>query len=253
MQSEQPDVPPPVQPSAVPVFILCGGLGTRLRKVESRPKATVPVAGLPFLTYPLRLLRTQGFRTFHLLVGVQAERVEKAFAGPGISFSRETSPLGTAGALALARERAGPMNLILNGDSYAEALYPGLIAAHAAPERAATRGLTLLALYSDESADYGGLEIDARGRVAAFREKGVAGPGWINAGVYAAGAAFFQALPDGPASLEREILPGLVRDGLVWAVTGRFFFRDIGTPERLGRAQEEFRPIRRRWESKPAA
>ena len=37
-----------LQPSEVPVFILCGGLGTRLREeTEVRPKPMVPVGNHP--------------------------------------------------------------------------------------------------------------------------------------------------------------------------------------------------------------
>ncbi len=251
MHADQPADPRSVDPCAIPVFILCGGLGTRLRSVESRPKAIIPVAGIPFLAYTLRLLRLQGFRQIHLLLGVGAAAVEAVLSaqdaapGEGLSFSREDEPLGTGGALVRARERAGPLNLILNGDSYAEAVYADLLSAHSRPERRS--GLTLLAVRLDEGADYGALEIDGANRVLAFREKGAAGPRWINAGVYAADREFFQALPDRAFSLERDLFSEMAARGLIWACPGRFFFRDIGTPERLALAQEEFRWIRNRF------
>jgi len=230
-----------------PVFILCGGLGTRLRKIESRPKAIIPIAGLPFLTYSLRLLRRQGFRRFHLLVGVGAEAVVSTFTGSEFSYSREEEPLGTGGALGLARDLAARNNLILNGDSYAELLYSDLLSAHRARGREGTHGLTLFALPMDECADYGAVEVDPEGRVTAFREKGVRGFGLINAGVYAAGGGFFRDLPAGSYSLEKDVLPELAARGRLWARSGRFFFRDIGTPERLALAQKEFRWIRARF------
>jgi D-glycero-alpha-D-manno-heptose 1-phosphate guanylyltransferase len=238
--------PPP--PRGVPVFVLCGGLGTRLGSVESRPKAVIQVAGMPFLGYPLRLLRIQGFRRVHLLLGHGAEQVRSAFSGPGIEYSLEQEPLGTGGALGLVRERAARMNLILNGDSYAESHYPDLLTSHAQRGAAAEAGVTLLALRVDDRGDYGGLTVDEEGRVVSFQEKGSPGPGWINAGVYAAGRAFFLDLPPGRCSLEQEVLPRLAGRGLLFAETGRFFFRDIGTPARLRSAQQEFRWIRHRIE-----
>jgi D-glycero-alpha-D-manno-heptose 1-phosphate guanylyltransferase len=230
------------------VFILCGGLGTRLRAVESRPKAVIRVAGRPFLSYTLRLLRKQRFQRIHLLLGMGADQVQAVFAGPGIEHSREEEPLGTGGALGSVRERAADLNLILNGDSYAEALYPDLLAEHAARGASADLGLTLLALETEDSGDYGGLRLEADGRVSAFLEKGLHGPGWINAGVYAAGGGFFRDLPEGRFSLEQEILPALAGRGLLWAQCRRFFFRDIGTAERLNLAQQEFRWVRNRIE-----
>jgi len=260
MSPDRPARSRPPHPRSVPVFILCGGLGTRLRQVESRPKAIIPIAGLPFLSYALRLLRLQGFRKIHLLLGVGAEQVRAVFPDPKLTCHREQTPLGTGGALAAVRREAAEWNLILNGDSYAEAIYPELLAAHAGRGPAASDGLTLLALQQDECADYGALEIAPDGAVTSFLEKGTRGPGWINAGVYAAGGGFFRDLPDGASSLEQDVLPELARRGRLWAKRGRFFFRDIGTPARLREAQREFRWIRNRmteeeaveWGGKPA-
>lgn len=224
-------------------------MGTRLAGVEARPKAIIPVAGRPFLTYVLRLLRLQGFHQTVLCLGRGAARVRRVIRGPGIIASIEREPLGTGGALALASGAAARTNLILNGDSYAEAYYPDLLEAHARHGAAATDALTLLAVRVDDASDYGGLQIDAEGRVIAFREKRRSGPGWINAGVYVAGGALLRGLPGGSWSLERDLLPALAARGRLRARTGRFYFRDIGTPERLAAAHDEFRWIRRRMEA----
>lgn len=246
MRSPEPSRVRFPRPRSVPAFILCGGLGTRLRKVEARPKAIVPVAGLPFLSYPLRLLWLQGFRQVHLLLGQGAGEIRALLGGPGLEFSEEREPLGTGGALGLVRERAARVNLILNGDSYAEALYTDLLEEHARRGPEAGEGVVLLALRMEDVSEYGALNLDSDGRVTAFLEKGLSGPGWINAGVYAAGQSFLRKLPDGPHSLERDVLPALAAAGRLWAVKQRFFFRDIGTPERLAAAQKEFLWIRNR-------
>jgi D-glycero-D-manno-heptose 1,7-bisphosphate phosphatase len=83
--------------------------------------------------------------------------------------------------------------------------------------------------------------------VTAFLEKGIAGEGWINAGVYLAGRGALARLPEGPSSLERDLLPALAGDSLLLALRCRCFFRDIGAPDRLQPAQHEFRWIRARF------
>lgn len=236
------------RPRSVPAFVLAGGLGTRLRAADRRPKAIVPVAGVPFLSYSLRLLRRQGYRRIILCLGAGAEQVQRAFSADDLIPSVEPEPLGTGGALALAAARARRFNLILNGDSYSEVLYEDLLKEHLRHGHAAAHALTLLAVHLDDTSSYGRLEIDDDGRVAAFREKAAGGEGWINAGVYAAGGSWLRSLPAGRYSLEQDVLPGLAADGLLRARAGRFFFRDIGTPERLRAAQEEFRWIRNRME-----
>jgi NDP-sugar pyrophosphorylase family protein len=242
----QPELPSRVRwarPRSVPAFVLCGGLGTRLRGHEERPKAVIEVAGRPFLAYTLRLLRLQRFQRIVLLLGHGADEVRRVFTGAGIEHRVEVAPLGTGGALAAARDLVARVNLVLNGDSYAEAVYPDLLHEHARHGSQSGGAVTLLAVRVDEASDYGGLELDDESRVTGFVEKGRSGPGWINAGVYVAGARFLRGLPVGASSLERDHLPGLAARGLLRALPVRCFFRDIGTPERLAAARVEFRAI----------
>jgi NDP-sugar pyrophosphorylase family protein len=123
-------------------FLLCGGLGTRLRTVTDRPKAIVQVAGWPFLRYHLERLRGARVSRIVFLTGHGADAVEKVFGpermdeiladiAPGDPvaaslpmriFVAETEPLGTGGALANARPFAADLNLVVNGDSFAD--YP---------------------------------------------------------------------------------------------------------------------------------
>jgi len=64
----------------VPVFILCGGLGTRLREeTEFRPKPMVPVGPHPILWHIMRGYRTHGFRRFVLCTGYRSEVVKSYF------------------------------------------------------------------------------------------------------------------------------------------------------------------------------
>jgi D-glycero-alpha-D-manno-heptose 1-phosphate guanylyltransferase len=243
MQPELPSGARWALPRSVQAFVLCGGLGTRLRGHEERPKAVIDVAGRPFLAYALRLLHLQGFRRVVLLLGHGADEVRRAFAGVGIEHRVEAAPLGTGGALSAARDLVARVNLVLNGDSYAEATYPDLLHEHARHGSHSGEAVTLLAVQVDEAADYGGLELGDDRRVIGFIEKGRSGPGWINAGVYVAGGRFLRGLPGGASSLERDHLPGLAARGLLRALPVRCFFRDIGTPERLAAARVEFQTI----------
>src|SRR5580704_11077157 len=74
MQSLKPDV------SKIPVFILCGGLGTRLREeTELRPKPMVPVGNHPILWHIMRTYSHHGFRKFILCLGYKAEVIKSYF------------------------------------------------------------------------------------------------------------------------------------------------------------------------------
>ena len=108
-----------------PVAILAGGLATRLRPVtEQLPKALVPVAGEPFLTHQLRLLRGAGIRKVVLCVGYRGEMIQEAFGDGGaqgidLQYSFDGPELlGTGGAIRKALPLLGDKFLVLYGDSY---------------------------------------------------------------------------------------------------------------------------------------
>jgi glucose-1-phosphate cytidylyltransferase len=66
--------------SRVPVFILCGGLGTRLREeTELRPKPMVPIGNHPILWHIMRTYSHHGFKTFILCLGYRADVIKSYF------------------------------------------------------------------------------------------------------------------------------------------------------------------------------
>ena len=89
-----------------PIFILAGGLGTRLGALtEHKPKALVEVAGKPFVTHQLDLLRRRGAQRVVLCTGYLGEMIED-FVKDGSAFDLKVSYshdgnqlLGTGGAL----------------------------------------------------------------------------------------------------------------------------------------------------------
>jgi glucose-1-phosphate cytidylyltransferase len=69
-----------MQPADVPVFVLCGGLGTRLKEeTEFRPKPMVPVGNDPILLHLMRLYSAHGFRQFVLCCGFRADVIKDYF------------------------------------------------------------------------------------------------------------------------------------------------------------------------------
>lgn len=64
----------------IPVFILCGGLGTRLKEeTEFRPKPMVPVGNHPILWHIMRTYSRQGFKKFVLCLGFKSEVIKSYF------------------------------------------------------------------------------------------------------------------------------------------------------------------------------
>ena len=80
--------------------------------------------------------------------------------------------------------------------------------------------------------------MDANGRVIGFTEKtGSEAPGLVNGGVYVFNHAVLETYSGTAASLERDIFPRLLDQG-VYAQEQHGMFIDIGTPADYARAQK---------------
>jgi MurNAc alpha-1-phosphate uridylyltransferase len=135
-----------------PVAILAGGLAKRLRPItETIPKALVEVAGAPFITHQLRLLRSAGLRRIIICAGYLGERIESEI-GDGGSFDLRIEYaydgprlLGTGGALKRALPLLGRRFFVLYGDSYLPIDYRKAALAFAAGNKAG-----LMTVYRNE-------------------------------------------------------------------------------------------------------
>jgi NDP-sugar pyrophosphorylase family protein len=231
--------------------ILAGGLGTRLQSVVAdRPKPMALVGSRPFLHYLLVALERQGFDDVVVALGHRAEQVRDHFGtgselGLRLRYSIEEEPLGTAGALKLAEDLIDADRFLLaNGDSYLGADYQPLF-----DDLTKTSATGVLALHhTDEAGRYGAVETVEDGRVTSFVEKGEppkrAGSSLINAGVYAFDRSLLGRIPAGePASLERDVLPGLAAEGALYGRELAGPFIDIGVPHDYRRLEAGWREL----------
>lgn len=109
----------------LPVAILAGGLGTRLRPItETIPKSMMEVAGKPFLYHQLEWLRREGVERVVLCVGHLGDKICAAI-GDGVMWALSVDYsldgnklLGTGGALKKALPKLGDAFFVLYGDCY---------------------------------------------------------------------------------------------------------------------------------------
>jgi len=231
----------------IPVLILAGGLGTRLRPIfDSGPKSMAPVGGRPFLEYLFLKIGESGFRKVLMCVGYGRSQIE-AWVGDGtkwglrVGYSVEPEPLGTAGAIKFAAEMIdGETLLVLNGDSFLAVDLWKLVQAHLESKVRATIALARVR----DSTRYGTVEMTSQGRIKAFLKKRpvvVGSDEWhlVNGGVYVFDRSVLDMVPEARAvSLEREIFPQLVEKGVKGFISDGYFI-DIGLPDDFKRAQTE--------------
>ena len=225
-------------------IVLAGGLGTRLREVvPDLPKPMAPIAGRPFLEILLASLSRKGFIRVVLSVGFMAEKISgyfgDRFGNLELAYAVEREPLGTGGAVRLAMQVCATDHVfILNGDTFLD-LEMDQVERH---WQVHCRPIIVGREQSD-TARYGRL-LTADGAVIGIVEKGVSGPGLINAGCYILNRGQLDGHPVGSAfSLETDYLPVAVTRTRfdLYVTTGKFI--DIGIPEDYERAQRELTGI----------
>lgn len=109
----------------LPVALLAGGMATRLRPItEKIPKLLVEVAGEPFFSHQLRLLKRNGLDHIVVCAGYLGDMIVQQYGdgakwGVKIEYSFDGEKLlGTGGALIRALPRLGDAFYVLYGDSY---------------------------------------------------------------------------------------------------------------------------------------
>ena len=107
------------------IVILAGGMATRLRPVtETIPKSMLEVAGKPFISHQLELIRKNNIERVLICASYLGEQI-RDFAGNGRSFGLSieysfdgNELLGTGGAIKQAREKLDEHFFVIYGDSY---------------------------------------------------------------------------------------------------------------------------------------
>lgn len=219
-------------------IVLAGGFGTRLRQVVADvPKPMAPIAGRPFLEILLGALAQKGFSRVVLSLGFMAEKITghfgARFAGMDLAYVVEDTPLGTGGAIRLAFEACSQDHtFVFNGDTYLD-----LEAELLERQWQAKRHPIVVGRQVPDTTRYGRLLVDSD-RIIQFAEKGIAGPGLINAGCYVLATDALAQFPfHKPFSIETDYLVPEVARAPVDVFVSAGMFVDIGIPEDYARAQ----------------
>jgi mannose-1-phosphate guanylyltransferase len=225
----------------VQAVILVGGEGTRLRPLTSRqPKPVITLVDRPFLVYMLEWLRGHGVQDVILSCGFEPTKVRNSLGdgsalGISLRYVVEPEPRGTAGALKYAEDLLEDRFLMLNGDSLTDVDVGAQLAQHERTGAVGTLGLVPV----EDPSSYGLVLLDPDRSVKGFLEK----PGsdqlagldryLVSAGIYVLERAVLDMIPaDRNVSIEREVWPRLVGEGLYGAPADGAYWMDIGTPER---------------------
>jgi len=229
-------------------FILAAGLGTRLRSLGlDVPKVMVPIGGKPLLEHHLELFKRQGIREFIVNLHYLPEKITDYFGdgrkfGVSITYSHEPELLGTAGAVKkMEADLRGGSFIVFYGDNLVRVDFAPLVEFH----RARQAEVTVALFASPEPWTGGVVETDSNGRVLRFVEKPdrkQVSTNLISAGILVLEPQVLDVIPAGQFyDFGRDVFPKLLAERRpVYAMEPKAYIQDVGTPERLAKAQRDF-------------
>lgn len=222
-------------------IVLCGGLGTRLGPLTRQtPKPLLEVGNKPFIIHVLESLRVSGVSSVCLAVSFRWQKLKSALGdswqGMPISYSVETEPLGTGGAVRQAVMQMGWGDVfVANGDTLVATNLVGM--REMAIAHKADCVLTLKHL--SDTSRFGAVGLADDGRITSYGEKAFGGPGYINAGLYWLREGTIASMPHGVFSFEKDFLSEDISSMTVFGFVTEGYFIDMGVPDDLERARRE--------------
>jgi NDP-sugar pyrophosphorylase family protein len=229
-------------------IVLAGGKGTRLAPfTHVLPKPLLPVGERPILDLVLTQLSRAGCSKATMAVGHLGHLIE-IYCGSGdrwnmeIDYFRESTPLGTVGALAQIKGLSEDPFIVMNGDVLSDLSFQELLERHGDGGAA----LTIGAFRRRERDELGILEVGENGDLVAYREK-PEHEYLVSMGIYAFSPAAIELIPAG----ERMDFPDLVQALLaaghrVGTHVHSEYWLDLGRPDDFARANEEFGAVHER-------
>ncbi|RUL84191.1 glucose-1-phosphate cytidylyltransferase [Tautonia sociabilis] len=251
----------------VPVFVLCGGLGTRLREqTEFIPKPMVPIGHRPILWHIMRSYAHHGFRRFVLCLGYKSEVIKSYFLNYDSMNSDFTVELSTHNVaihsvdhdldwkvtlaytgeqtMTGARVARAASRYLGDAEHFAVTYGDGLTDADLAAEYRfhVAQGRLGTVLGVSPPSRFGELKVDGT-EVQEFAEKPEFMDTWINGGYFFFRREFLSYLSrDEGCILERDPLMKLARDGQLSIHKHRGFWACMDT-------QRDFDSLNQIWSS----
>lgn len=241
--------------SEIPVVILCGGQGTRMRGQTLTKKELVRVGDRPIIWHVMRIFSAHGFNRFVLTLGYEADQLKRYFLNydamsrdlvlhlgdqtvepelaleasakhPGWEVAMVDTGLHTAKASRVAKVRQyleGARFFVAYGDDVADVDLGALLDFHMKHGRMATITAVQIRL------PYGVVKADEDGLVEGFVERPLL-ERWINGGFMLFERAALDLMADGDdVDLENDVLPELAKKRQLMIYRHRGFWQSMNT------------------------
>lgn len=240
--------------------VMAGGKGTRLRPLTcDTPKPLVPLCGKPVLEYIFDLLIRNGVQEACVTLGYLGHKIEERYADGKykslqVTFSREDTPLGTAGSVRAAAKDWQEPFFVVSGDAVCDFELEKVMLYH----KAAHSKITIVGCCVEDPREYGLIEKDDAGNVLRFIEK----PAWgqattdlANTGIYIVEPECLQQIPENtPYDFAKDLFPKLLRQkGSLNCYHAEGYWCDIGDVYAYLQCQQDLLQGKIRFPLKKAA
>lgn len=188
--------PQPASLFNLPVVIMAGGIGTRLKPLTNvLPKPLIPIGEKTMLEDIFERFSNHGCNSFHISVNYKADLIEYYIRNQNLpytmNFFKEENPMGTAGSLSLLKGLLNETFFISNCDILIEQDYSEILDYH----RANKNEITVVAAMKHYPIAYGTIETGENGSLINLIEK----PELtfkINSGMYILEPHLLNEIPD---------------------------------------------------------
>lgn len=223
-------------------IIMAGGKGSRLHpQTKNCPKPMLLVSGRPILEHIIKRASLEGFRDFIIAINYLGQMIEDYFGdgskfGVRITYLKENSPMGTAGALSLIDPHPTDAFVVTNGDVITDIRYSDLLDFHLKHKADGS-----MAIRIDEWQNpFGVVEIDGI-HIIGYEEKPIL-RSYINAGVYIIQPDKLKLLKKNQSYNMPDVF-SLIKEsnGLTIAYPMHEKWIDVGRPDDLLQAQRDIK------------
>lgn len=201
-------------PFTLPVVIMAGGKGTRLRPLTNvLPKPLIPIGEQTMMEDIMDRFVECGCHNFYVSVNYKADFIRRYFDNLDkpqyhVEYFQEDKPLGTAGSLHLLKDKINSTFFVSNCDIIIDEDYSEILRYHNENHNE----ITVVAAIKNMSIPYGTLETKEEGLLAQIKEK----PEYtfkINTGMYILEPHLISEIPEDEFYHITYLIERLAREG----------------------------------------
>jgi NDP-sugar pyrophosphorylase family protein len=207
------------------------------------PAALVKVGDKTVLEHNLDLLKKYGIKDVLIVLDEENNRIKDYFDdgrkfGLKINYIEEPIPLGTAGALKLAKMHLKETFVLLNSDELKDIDLNMMYDHHKKNKAMVTMALTSV----HDKSDYGVAKLNGN-QIVDFVEKPETvheSFSHINSGLYIMQPSIFEVIPEGYCKLENHVFPRIAKDNALFGFIFSGLWFDTQNREKLEKAKKEW-------------